>query len=180
VEPVALPDLELGLDHVADSPTDRGVVELIVRRPAVDEREVVEEATLDLVAGLEGDTWRARSEAKGEVNMETQLTLMNSRAAALVAGPRERWPIAGDQLYVDFDLSVSSLPPGTRVRVGGALVEITPEPHRGCGKFSARFGVDALKFVNSKVGRELNLRGVNARVVEPGRVRTGDEIAPTE
>jgi MOSC domain-containing protein YiiM len=175
VEPVTLADLEPGLDAVAASPGERGLVELIVRRPAVDEREVLDEATLDVVDGLVGDSWRARGGAGGP-NPGTQLTLMNSRTAALVAGPSERWPLAGDQLYVDFDLSEESLPPGTRLQVGDALVEVSAEPHRGCGKFAARFGVDALKLVNSTAGRALNLRGVNARVVEGGRVRAGDPI----
>ena len=92
-------------------------------------------------------------------------------------GSRERWPLAGDQLYVDLDLSVENLPAGTRLAVGDAVVEITPEPHTGCAKFSARFGTDALKFVNKPPGRELRLRGVNARVVTPGTVRPGDAIS---
>jgi MOSC domain-containing protein YiiM len=104
------------------------------------------------------------------------LTLMNVRAAAAVAGPIERWAITGDQLFVDIDLSVENVPPGSRLTVGDALIEITAVPHRGCGKFTAAFGVDATKFVNSTVGRELNLRGVNARVVSGGAVRAGDAI----
>ncbi len=99
---------------------------------------------------------------------------MNARAASLVAGDPERRALAGDQLYVDLDLSERNVPPGTRLRVGSALLEVTALPHRGCGKFTARFGVDAAKFVNSAVGRELNLRGINARVLEGGTVRVGD------
>jgi MOSC domain-containing protein YiiM len=105
-----------------------------------------------------------------------QITLMNARVAALVAGDPERRQLAGDQLFVDFDLSVANLPPGTRLSVGSATLEVSDQPHLGCGKFAARFGVDALKFVNSAVGRELNLRGVNARVVAGGPIRTGDPI----
>jgi len=101
---------------------------------------------------------------------------MNARAAALVAGSRERWPLAGDQLYVDLDLGLANLPPGTRLYVGSAVIQVTAEPHRGCGKFSRRFGVDAMRWVNSAVGRELNLRGINARIVRPGTVRPGDPI----
>ena len=172
---VAPQALEKGLDEIRRSPTDAGTVELIVRRPAVDEREVLGEAELDPVEGLRGDRWRApRGDDPGR--FDTQLTLMNARVAALVAGPRERWPQAGDQLYVDLDLSVDNLPPGTRLSVGSAVIEISAEPHRGCGKFSRRFGLDALKFVNSRVGRELNLRGVNARVVTGGTVRSGDAL----
>lgn len=163
-----LPTLQEGLDHVRRSPADAGTVELIARRPAVDEREILEEAELDPARGLVGD--------RGGRKPDTQLTLMNARAAALVAVDPARRALAGDQLYVDLDLSVSSLPPGTRLEVGSAVVEITAEPHRGCGKFAKRFGVDALKFVNSEDGRELNLRGVNARVVTAGTVRTGDTV----
>jgi len=154
-------------------------VELIVRRPAENEREVLEEGTLDLADGLVGDMWRvrgSRSTPDGSANPLAQLTLQNARLAMLVAGPRERWPLAGDQLYVDLDLSVENLPPGTRLAVGSAVIEITPHPHTGCAKFSARFGSDALRFVNSQAGRMLRLRGVNTRVVEDGVVRRGDPI----
>ena len=177
---VATPDtLAAGLEEVLGSPADAGTVELIVRRPAVDEREVVEEAILDLEQGVVGDSWQARGSRRmpdGSANPEAQVTLMNARAAALVAGPRERWPLAGDQLYVDLDLSVENLPPGTRLAVGGAVVEVSAEPHTGCAKFSARFGSDALRFFNSPEGRARRLRGVNTRVVEGGTVRAGDAV----
>ena len=166
-------ELRAGIDHIRGAPSDRGTVELIVRRPAVDEREVVEEGELDLVVGLIGDRWHLGA---SPIN-DAQLTLMNARAAELIARTRERWPLAGDQLYVDFDLSVDNLPSGTRLAVGKAVVEVTAVPHTGCAKFSARFGTDALKFVNKSPGRELRLRGANARVVTPGPVRAGDTIA---
>jgi hypothetical protein len=114
--------------------------------------------------------------ADGSANPKAQLTLMNARVAAVVAGPREQWPPAGDQLYVDFDLSKENAPPGTRLAVGSAVIEVTDEPHTGCAKFSARFGSNALRFINSPAGRELSLRGINARVVEPGRVHRGDAV----
>jgi hypothetical protein len=171
--------LDAGLDDVRRSPADAGRLELIVRRPAVDEREVLAEGVLDADEGLAGDTWRLRGSSRtddGSSHPGMQLTLMNARAAALVAGPAERWPLAGDQLFVDFDLGRDNVPPGTLLGIGSAVVEVTDQPHLGCKKFSARFGGDALRLVNSEVGRELNLRGVNARVVVPGTVRTGDEV----
>ena len=167
------PERTFDLDDVRRAPTHLGTVELIARRPAPAEREVLEEAELDLVVGLEGDRWYAEA---GQSGPETQLTLMSSRAAALVAGPRSKWALAGDQLYVDLDLSGANLPPGTRLSLGSAVIEVTPIPHTGCGKFVQRFGVQAQKLVNSPAGRELNLRGINAKVVQAGSVRAGDRI----
>ena len=164
--------LDAGLDDIRTAPADAGTLELVVRRPAVDEREVLDEGVLDLEQGLVGDSWSLR----GTPELEAQLTLMNARVTALVAGERERWPLAGDQLYVDFDLSIENLPPGSRLAVGDAVVEISELPHTGCAKFTARFGSDAIRFVNSPEGRALRLRGVNARVVEPGAVRPGDAV----
>ena len=170
-------ELEAGLDHLRAAPKGEGVVELIVRRPTVDEREAMDEAELDLEDGLVGDSWRARGRSGGRpANEKAQITVMNARSTALVAGDRERWPLAGDQLYVDFDLSGEHIPPGTRLAVGTAVIEVTDDPHTGCKKFSARFGLEALTFVNSPEGRELNLRGINTRVVESGTVRVGDAI----
>jgi MOSC domain-containing protein YiiM len=170
-------ELEAGLDHLRAAPKGEGVVELIVRRPTVDERETVDEAELDLKDGLVGDSWRARGRSGGRpANEKAQITVTNARSAALVAGDRERWPLAGDQLFVDFDLSGEHIPPGTQLAVGTAVIEVTDDPHTGCKKFSARFGLEALKFVNSPEGRALNLRGINTRVVQPGTVRVGDAI----
>lgn len=173
-------ELTAALDEIRRSPTSGGTVELIVRRPAEDEREVLDECTLDLEEGLVGDAWLARGSSRmadGSANPDAQLTLMNARAAAVITGRKNRWPLAGDQLYVDLDLSTDNLPAGTQLAVGEAIIEVTPEPHTGCAKFSARFGTEALKFVNKSPGRELRLRGVNARVVTPGAVRAGDTIA---
>jgi MOSC domain-containing protein YiiM len=144
----------------------------------VDERELVEEATIDAAGGLVGDNWATKPSLKtGAPNPLAQLTLMNARVSALLASDDDAHrALSGDQLHVDLDLSDENLPPGTRLRIGDALIEITEEPHHGCGKFSARFGVEAMKFVNGKLGRELNLRGVNARVVSGGVVRRGDAI----
>jgi len=173
-------ELTAGLEEILRSPSDHGTVELIVRRPAENEREVLADGLLDLELGLVGDVWKARGSSRspdGSANQLAQLTLMNARTADLVTGSRERWPLAGDQLYVDLDLSIENLPIGSRLAVGDAVVEVTEEPHTGCAKFSARFGTDALKFVNKSPGRELRLRGVNTRIVTPGGVRVGDTIS---
>jgi MOSC domain-containing protein YiiM len=168
---VDLSTLEAGIGEIRRSPAEVGTVELIVRRPAENEREVLSEAQLDTGEGMIGDGWLARD---GDV--WRQITVMNARSVALLAGSRDRWPLAGDQLYVDFDLSAENLPPGARVEVGAAILEVSDKPHRGCKKFSARYGLDALRFVNSRAGYALNLRGINARVVRSGVVRAGDTV----
>jgi hypothetical protein len=179
VEHLDLAALEAGLDDIRDAPKDRGRVELICRRPDVEQRELIDEAVLDVQNGLVGDNWRTRGSSStedGSANPLLQLTLMNVRSASLIAGAPERRRLAGDQFFVDLDLSRTNLPPGTQLRLGQATIEVTEIPHTGCGKFIKRFGVDAQKFVNSAVGREMNLRGINARVVEGGVVRLGDPI----
>ncbi|HEY0429687.1 MAG TPA: hypothetical protein VGC76_18035 [Pyrinomonadaceae bacterium] len=175
--------LEAGLEEILESPKDNGVLRLIVRRPKENEREVLETGELDLNVGLIGDNWKIRgssSTADGASNPEKQLNIMNSRAAALVAQNENRWKLAGDQLFVDFDLSDENLPAGTHLAIGSAIVEITPAPHNGCKKFVARFGLDAMKFVNSPVGKKFHLRGVNARVVRPGTIKKGDLVKKIE
>jgi MOSC domain-containing protein YiiM len=174
VQHLEMPALEAALDVIRSSPKDAGRVELIVRRPAVDQREVLSEAVLDRDDGLVGDSWRARG--SGSPHPDRQLTLMNSRVVSLLAGTSDRWELAGDQLFVDLDLGVENLPPGTMLEIGTAVIEVTAEPHRGCKKFAARYGTDAFKFVNSDVGRELNLRGINTKVVVSGVVRPSDVI----
>jgi MOSC domain-containing protein YiiM len=167
------------LDDIRLAPRDRGRLESIIRRPASDEREVVPEAMLDRVVGLVGDDWirrGSRSTADGSADPDAQLTLMSTRVLAAIEPDRSRWPLAGDQLLVDLDLSVENLPAGTRLAIGAAVIEVTAKPHTGCAKFSARFGSDALRWINGPTGRELRMRGLNARVVRGGRVRVGDEI----
>jgi hypothetical protein len=170
-------ELEEGLENVRRSPRDAGVLELIVRRPRVEEREVLEEARLDVREGVVGDSWKNRGSSRtpdGSPHPDMQLNIMNARVVALVAGEKGRWQLAGDQLFLDMDLSAANLPPGTRLALGSAVIEITDQPHTGCKKFVARFGLDAMTFVNSPLGRQLCLRGVNARVVRPGTIRVGD------
>jgi hypothetical protein len=157
-------------------------VELIVRRPAVDEREVVLEAEIDQADGLVGDCWRergSRSTPDRSADPQTQITVMGSRAAARFAGP-DRWPLAGDQLYVDLDISEANLPPGSQIAVGQAVLEVSAKPHTGCAKFSSRFGKEALQAVSSPAGRAQRLRGMNTRVVSAGVVRAGDDVRVLE
>ena len=170
--------LEAKLDELRQSPKDAGVLELIVRRPRLKQREILLEGELNLLEGLAGDNWSFRKNfrsADGTPDPEMQLNIMNSRAIALVAQEKERWQLAGDQLFIDLDLSTENLPPGTQFILGSAIIEVTAVPHTGCKKFVERFGVDAMKFVNSKVGRQLNLRGINAKVVKAGAIRVGDK-----
>jgi len=174
-----LEELEARLAEILESPKSEGRLELIVRRPEVDAREVLETAELDPAEGLVGDSWRLRGSSRtpdGSSHPDMQLTLMSSRVISLLAGSRERWALAGDQLYVDLDLSAGNLPPGTRLALGTAVVEITDQPHTGCKKFVGRFGADALRFVSSPTGRRSNLRGIYAKVVRAGAIRAGDRI----
>jgi MOSC domain-containing protein YiiM len=169
--------LEAGLDQILDSPRDDGLVVLLVRRPATGVRELPATAMLDPAAGLVGDNWLARgsrSTPDGSADPQRQVTVMNARVAELVAGGTDRMPLAGDQVYVDLDISIDNLPAGSLLAVGDAVLEVSEAPHTGCAKFVERFGADAMRFVNSRAGRQLRLRGLNARVVQPGTVRPGD------
>lgn len=171
--------LEARLDKIRESPRDHGAVVLVVARPAVGLRELLAEAMLDPAAGLAGDSWLARGSSSTpdrSADPHRQVTVMNARVAELVAGGTDRMPLAGDQLYVDFDISMDNLPPGSVLAVGEAMLEVSDAPHLGCAKFVERFGADAMRFVNSRVGRQLRLRGLNARVVARGIVRPGDVV----
>lgn len=176
---LTMEELEAGLDNIRNSPADEGVLELIVRRPQIGEREILEEGELHLTHGLVGDNWSIRGSSRtadGSSHPDMQLNIMNARAIALFAQQRDRWPLAGDQLFVDLDLSPDNLPSGTRLALGSAVIEVTNQPHTGCKKFVERFGLDALKFVSSPVGKALNLRGINAKVVQPGVIRVGCQV----
>lgn len=174
--------LEAGLDAIRRSPTTDGTVDLLVVRPGVDERVELDEARLDPAVGMVGDTWATRPSGRtpdSAPHPDMQLNIMNSRVVALLAQDPQRWSLAGDQLYLDLDLSADNAPAGARLALGSAVIEVTDQPHRGCGKFAARFGRDALRFVNSELGRQLRLRGINARVVQAGIVRRGDTVTRT-
>jgi hypothetical protein len=168
-------ELEAGLDQIRQAPTDEGLLEMIVRRPAVGEREVIQEGQLDPAEGLVGDSWSVRGAGR-PLNVDVQLTLMNARVAALVARDKSRWPLAGDQLYVDLDLSEDNLPPSSLLAIGSAVIQVSIQPHTGCAKFVERFGMAAMQFVNGADGRVLHLRGINARVVQPGTIHIGDRV----
>jgi hypothetical protein len=177
--PWTSPWTEHDLTQVRAAPIDHGTLELIVRRPALGEREVLDEGRLDLVEGLVGDTWRLRPSTRTpdrSPHPDMQLNVMSARAAQLFAGSRDRWPLAGDQLYVDLDLREANLPAGTRLAVGDAVIEVTDQPHTGCAKFSQRFGPDAIRLVKSEVGQELRLRGINAKVVVAGAIHQGQTV----
>jgi len=174
-----LSDLEQHLDHLRESPRGRGTLELVVARPRVGKRTVLDEAQLDEVLGLVGDSWSERRywrTPENPPNPLKQITVMNHRMVALLSESPEEQALAGDQLYVDLDLSVEHLPAGSRLAVGSAVIEVSEPAHTGCKKFVKHFGEDAMRFVNGREGRQLRLRGLNARVVVPGPVRPRDLV----
>jgi hypothetical protein len=176
---LSMQELETGLDHIRQSPKDNGILKMIVRRPSVDAREVIHEGELNTVEGLVGDTWKTRGSSHtpdGSANVNSQITVINARCIALLAQDEERWSLAGDQLYIDLDLSDDNIAPGTRIAIGSAIIEVSAQPHSGCKKFSSRFGVEAMKFVNSAEGKRLHLRGINTKVIQSGTIRAGDIV----
>lgn len=179
MEHLTMEQLENGLSEVVLSPKDDGGLEMIVRRPEVDKREVLEVGMLDIDEGLIGDTWRNRPSSRtkdGSAHPEMQLNIMNARVIDLLAQDRERWQWAGDQLFLDLDLSRDNLPTGTQLSIGSAIIEVTAIPHTGCKKFVARYGLDAMKFVNARERKDLRLRGINAKVIQGGTIRVGDLV----
>lgn len=176
---------ELGehLDHLRSAPRDTGTLDLVVRRPAPGRREVMQEGILDLRLGMVGDDWLERCTSRALAtgrHLDAQLNVMGSRMIGLLAADDETRALAGDQLYLDLDLSHDNLPAGSRLAIGdagrGAVIEVTAKPHAGCRKFVRHFGSEAVRFLNSPEGRRLRLRGFNARVVTPGVVRRGDTV----
>lgn len=178
-----LQELQAALHDIRRSPADKGHLEMISARPSVGERELLEVAELDTEYGLVGDNWLDRgskSTADGSANPEAQLTLINTRLIDAVAGNKARWQLAGDQLFVDIDLSHDNLPPGARLSVGSAVVELTAEPHTGCVKFASRFGHDALRFVSGPEAMRQRRRGANAKIIKSGTIRVGDVVRKVE
>jgi hypothetical protein len=176
--------LDASLADIESSPADNGTLRLIVRRPAELSREVLTEGSLDSSVGLVGDNWSLRPSRETPDNSPhpgKQLNIMNYRAALAVAdGDDVAVPLAGDQLFVDLDLSATNLPPGTQLAIGSAVIEVTEFPHNGCAKFTQRFGLDAMRWVNSEVGKHLKLRGICARVVVDGEIAVGNSVTKVE
>ena len=172
---VTMAELEQNLDDIRRSPKSEGKLALIVRRPRSGEREVIEAGELSVAEGLVGDNWSTRK-PDASLEPERQLTIMNARVAGLLAQDESRWQQFGDQLYIDLELSEANLPVGTQLALGGAVIEVTPPDHTGCKKFAERFGVDAVRFVSSPVAKELRLRGIYAKVVQPGPIHVGASV----
>jgi MOSC domain-containing protein YiiM len=172
----SIDDLTEALEYILDAPRAEGRVEMIAIRPAEDQREILAAGKLDTDLGLVGDSWKARNAKHAHADNRAQLTLMNSRVIEQVAGSRDRWALAGDQVYVDMNLSIENLPPGTQLRVGDAIIEVSDMPHTGCKKFASRYGAEALRFVNIGVGRESRFRGVNTFVVQGGEFGVGSPV----
>jgi hypothetical protein len=176
-------ELEAGLDEVRKAPTDEGTLDMIVRRPETLEREILEAGELSVDDGLVGDNWKARGSGMtddGKAHPEMQLNIMGSRAIDLIATSKDRWHLAGDQLFIDINLGPDNLPPGTQLTLGSAVIEVTAMPHTGCKKFVERYGADAMKFVNSDEGSALRTRGINAKVVKGGTIKVGDVVRKKE
>jgi hypothetical protein len=172
-------ELLAGLPHIMDSPKNMGPIELMVIRPAVNERKVVNQIDLSFKEGCRGDIWPSKKSSSnpfGKPDLEKQITLMNARAIDLCAGSKDLWPLAGDQIYVDMDLSIKNIEAGTELQLGTAVIKVSAKPHNGCKKFTERFGIDSMRFVNSEEGKALRLRGINAYVVREGIVKLGDKL----
>ena len=166
-----LDHLARGLVALADAPKDRGRVALLVRRVEGGLRETPERACLVPDLGFPGDAWGRQKQPRPEA----QLTVMQIDVAGLIANGQPL-TLSGDNLFLELDLSTPNLPAGSRVRVGGATLEVTSKPHNGCQKFRARFGPEALRFVSQPDLRYRNLRGIYMRVVERGEVAPGDPV----
>ncbi len=176
-EHLSYAELEEQIDFIASSPKDKSPLDLIVRRPKENHREVLDTGILSTDDGLVGDMWKIRPSSltpDKSAHPDMQLNIMSSRVISLIARSDERWKLAGDQLFFDLDLSKENLPAGTQLKLGDAIIEVTSQPHTGCKKFVARFGLDAMKFVNSEIGKRYQMRGINAKVIQGGKISKGD------
>lgn len=172
-------EVEAGVENIKESPKNNGVLQLIVRRPETETREIISTGKINFENGLEGDNWKPRGSRHTPDNSadpEAQITLMNSRVIDLLANDKENWQLAGDQLFVNMDLSIENLPPLSQIQMGSAILEISAKPHTGCKKFSGRFGIEALVFISTPLGKSLRMRGVNAKVIQAGEIHVGDVI----
>lgn len=178
--PTTTAELTAALDHLRSAPAELGTLTLVVRRPAVGEREVLDEGVLDIEEGLVGDNWLSRATSHAIADgrhLKAQLNVMSARMVGLLADTATEQALAGDQLFLDLDVSHDNLQPGTRLAIGDdAVIEVTDKPHNGCAKFQRRFGEEAVAFINSEQGKALRLRGFCARVVTGGVVRPGDAV----
>ena len=176
---LTLAELTAGIPEILASPADNGILRAIVIRPEKNERRDLDTCEISLALGTHGDHWAKgcwKSTEDGQPHPDVQICIMNARCIALIAGERERWPLAGDNLFIDLDLTPDNMPPGTRLAIGSAVIEITDTLHAGCASFSERYGRDATIFVNTGEGKKLRLRGIYARVVQDGRITAGDRV----
>ena len=177
---LALTELNEGLPDILGSPKDNGTLAGIVIRPKKGVRRELDSCELSLALGVHGDRWAEgcwKTTEDGSPHPDVQICIMNARCIALIAQERGNWAPAGDNLFIDLDLSPANTPPGTRLAIGTAVIEITDTPHNGCESFIARYGRDACVFVNTGEGKRLRLRGIYGRVVQDGRVSIGDVVS---
>ena len=165
------------LPYILSAPADEGQVRAIVIRPAAGQRRMLDRVDVSARGGLEGDHWAEGcwlSTEDGAPHPDVQVCIMSARCIEAIAGPEANWAAAGDNLFIDMDLSPENLPPGTRVAIGTVELILTAEPHNGCQSFIDRYGRDACVFVNTGPGKANRLRGIYGRVTRDGTIRRGD------
>ncbi|MEM6942438.1 MAG: MOSC domain-containing protein [Pseudomonadota bacterium] len=172
-------ELEAALPLILAAPKDGGRLDMIVSRPAPGERTLPQRARLTAEGGVEGDHWAKGcwlSLDDGTPHPDVQICLMMSRMIRAIAGEEAHWPPAGDNLFIDMDLTPANTPPGTRLALGSVEMVVTPEPHNGCEAFIERFGREACVFVNTGPGKTHRLRGIYCRVTKDGDISVGDSL----